>query len=74
MARTTVTVQPLRVVEAISSSLRITAPRGYDWDFQDAEFRHLAPFVNATQSLVLITVTGDLPGGFFRDFEKFRGV
>ncbi|CAK9021272.1 Pentatricopeptide repeat-containing protein [Durusdinium trenchii] len=64
MARTTVTILPLRVIERISSTLRVTSPFGYDWDFQDSEFRHLALFPNATQSLVLLGTNADLPGGY----------
>jgi len=61
--RTTVTFFPLRVPERIQSTLRVISPYGYDWDFADSEFRHLAPFVNATQSLVLFGTNADLPGG-----------
>lgn len=64
MQRTTVTVLPLRVVEEISSTLRVISPLGYDWDFQDSEFRHLALFPNATQSLVLLGTNANLPGGY----------
>eukprot|EP00435_Cladocopium_sp_Y103_P011209 s1732_g2.t3 len=60
MQRTTVTILPLRVVEEISSTLRVS---WYDWDFQDSEFRHLALFPNATQSLVLLGTNANLPGG-----------
>eukprot|EP00435_Cladocopium_sp_Y103_P007947 s1732_g2.t1 len=64
MQRTTVTILPLRVVEEISSTLRVISPLGYDWDFQDSEFRHLALFPNATQSLVLLGTNANLPGGY----------
>ncbi|CAJ1440618.1 unnamed protein product, partial [Effrenium voratum] len=62
--RTTVTVLPLQVVETISSTLRVISPMGYDWDFQNSEFRHLAPFPNTTESLWVQGTNANLPGGY----------
>jgi len=64
MQRTWVTVLPLRVGEQITSTLRVAAPMGYEWDFANSEFRHLAPFPNTTESLWLMGTTGTLPGRY----------
>ncbi|CAJ1346480.1 unnamed protein product, partial [Effrenium voratum] len=42
----------------------VISPMGYDWDFQNSEFRHLAPFPNTTESLWVQGTNANLPGGY----------
>eukprot|EP00930_Biecheleria_cincta_P038971 TRINITY_DN26793_c0_g1_i2.p1 TRINITY_DN26793_c0_g1~~TRINITY_DN26793_c0_g1_i2.p1 ORF type:complete len:2370 (+),score=328.03 TRINITY_DN26793_c0_g1_i2:2584-9693(+) len=57
-------VYPFKVPFDIKSKLRVIAPMGYTWEFDNSQFRHMAPFVNVTQSLIVPGTTAHFPGGY----------
>eukprot|EP00933_Yihiella_yeosuensis_P016417 TRINITY_DN1403_c1_g1_i1.p1 TRINITY_DN1403_c1_g1~~TRINITY_DN1403_c1_g1_i1.p1 ORF type:complete len:1672 (+),score=277.91 TRINITY_DN1403_c1_g1_i1:210-5018(+) len=61
--RTLVTFRPFRVPAAFRANLRVTAPKGFVWQFTDPEFRYLAPYPTADPTKTVEEVSADLPGG-----------
>lgn len=56
-----ITVMPIIVSVTLQKSMRVLAPEGFIWDFEQSEFRYKAPGYGVPEQIVLQGLEADLP-------------